>query len=163
MSTGTGLFRSALVAAVACLSVAHAQNAASLTSRHSSLRDRLAVNQFQRPLVLESSQGTDGLKGDIYALIDQPYKLVGPALRGADRWCDILILHLNVKRCSAAGSIPGQAGNDKLSLNIGRKFDQPPEEAYRFEFLYKVLAAQPDYLQVVLDADEVRWARATIA
>jgi hypothetical protein len=94
------------------------------------------------------------LKGDIYAQVDQPYSVAGPALQGAYRWCDILILHLNVKRCSTSTALPGQPGNHRLSLNVGRKFDQPPDEAYRFDFGYKVVAAQPDYLQVALDADE---------
>ena len=129
--------------------LAHAQDAASLKSRHAALRGELASNQFQRPLYLESNQTPGGLKGSIYALVEQPFAVVGPALQGMDPWCDILILHLNVKSCRASTSRAG----DTLSLNIGRKFDQPLADAYLVEFLYKVVAARPDYLQIVLNAE----------
>jgi hypothetical protein len=66
-----------------------------------------------------------------------------------DRWCDILILHLNVKQCHGSRSKSG----DVLSLAIGRKADQPVAEAYHFEFAYQVLAAQPDYLRVTLSSN----------
>ena len=32
--------------------------------------------------------------------------MVQQALQSADHWCDILILHLNVKRCQAGGRRP---------------------------------------------------------
>jgi len=146
----SGLIVSALFCILAGMPLAHAQDAASLRARHAALRELLASNQFQRPLYLASSQTPGGLKGDIYALVEQPYAVVGPALRGLDPWCDILILHLNVKSCRASTSKDG----DTLSLNIGRKFDQPLADAYLIEFLYKVVAAGPDYLQVVLNAED---------
>jgi hypothetical protein len=76
--------------------------------------------------------------------------VIGPALQAPDHWCDILILHLNVKRCRASTAEAG----DTLTLNIGRKFDRPQSDAYRLEFLHKVVATTPDYLQVVLSAEE---------
>ncbi|MNZ58641.1 hypothetical protein D3C78_766550 [compost metagenome] len=76
--------------------------------------------------------------------------MLGPALQGSDHWCDILILHLNVKSCRAASSEGGSA----LSLHVGRKFDQPLADAYPFEFRYKVVASTPDYLQLQLTAAE---------
>ena len=128
----------------------YAQAPESLKARHAALAEQLSDNPFQRPLHLESRQTEDTLQGDIYAVIEQPYAVVGPALQGIDRWCDILILHLNVKSCRA--SVP-KAG-DTLSLNIGRKFDRPLADEYLFEFLYTVTVASPDYLQVVLNAEE---------
>ncbi len=68
--------------------MAHAQDAAALKARHTDLRDALSSNVFQRPLVLESSERSDSLKGDILARIDQPFAVVGPALQGGERWCD---------------------------------------------------------------------------
>jgi len=130
--------------------LAQAQDAAGLKARHASLRDALASNAFGRPLVLLSKENAGSLKGDIYARIDQPFSVAGPALQGIDRWCDILILHLNVKRCMATNT---QAG-ESLGMVIGRKFDQPLADAYAFEFTYSVVATKPDYLQVMLHSDE---------
>lgn len=142
--------RVVLLFALAGMAPAHALDAASLTARHTALREQLASNQFKRPLYLESLEAAGRLKGDIYAQIEQPFSLVAPALQGMDRWCDILILHLNVKGCRASSPKAG----DTLRVSIGRKFDQPLSDAYGFEFLYRVVTASADYLQVVLSADE---------
>lgn len=135
---------------VAGMPAAQAQDAVSLQARYAALQEQLASNPFRHPLYLESSQTADELRGDIYALVEQPYAVVGPALQDLDQWCEILILHLNVKRCRAAG----QPARDRLSLNIGRKFNQPLADTYLVEFRYRVLAAGPDYLQVLLDAED---------
>ncbi len=140
----------ALALAAAGASPVHAQDAAALKSRHADLRDALSSNAFQRPLVLESSERADGLRGDIHARIDQPFEVVGAALQGVDRWCDILILHLNVKQCRGSNSKTA----DALQLVIGQKHDQPLDQAYRFAFAYDVVASRPDYLQVQLSASE---------
>lgn len=39
-----------------------------------------------------------------------------------------------------------------MSLNIGRKFDQPLADGYVFEFLYKPVVTRADYLQTALNA-----------
>lgn len=146
----SGLLRAALFCTLVGLPPAHAQDATSLKARHAALRQQLASNQFQRPLYLESSQSSGDIKGDIYALVEQPYAMVAPALQDIGHWCDILILHLNVKSCRVSSPKAGKT----LSLHIGRKFDQPLADAYLFEFLYKAVAAMPDYLRMVLNAEE---------
>jgi hypothetical protein len=129
---------------------AHAQDAMTLKARYADSQERLANNPFGRPMFLESAQSAEDLKGDVYSVIEHPFSTVQQALRGGDHWCDILILHLNVKSCKANGS--GAA--TRLVLAVGKKFDQPPDEAYRLEFAYRVSAATPDYLQVQLNADD---------
>ena len=148
MTPRTWLF--ALALALCGASSAQAQDAAALRARHAGLRDALTHNTFQRPIVLASSDRSDSLQGDIDARIDQPFAIVGPALQGLDHWCDILILHLNVKQCRSADS----KAADALQLVIGQKHDQPLDQAYRFAFAYQVVASRPDYLQVQLTADE---------
>jgi len=113
------------------------------------VRDRLASDQYPRPLYLESNVSRDVLRGDVYALFDQPFAVVGPALRDRDNWCVVLILHLNVKGCRPSNSNAGKA----LQVNVGRKFDQPLADTYLFEFQYE-MEADPGYLQVALSARE---------
>ena len=129
---------------------AQAQDAAALKARHAELTDSLANNAFGRPLALESAQTSNDLKGDIFSIVEYPYATVEQAVKPAANWCDILILHLNVKGCKATGA----DGGTTLSVAAGRKFDQPIEDAYKLEFAYKLAKASPDYLQVVLNADE---------
>ena len=100
--------------------------------------------------MLESTQSSGDLRGDVYAVIDQPFTVVAPALQGIDHWCDLLILHLNVKNCSRTGK-PGAA---LLSLVVGRKFDQPLDEGYKVDFNYSVPVANADYLRVQMAAEE---------
>jgi hypothetical protein len=128
---------------------AHAQDAPALRTRHDQLGDRLASNPFHRPLVLESTQSANGLKGDVYAVVDQPFGVVAPALQGTAHWCDVLILHLNVKHCSAAGAPPGEV----LRMVVGRKFDQPLEDGYKVAFAYSMPAAAADYLRIQMAAE----------
>ena len=115
---------------------AQAQDAAALRARQAALQDKFANNQFGRPLVLESTQTSGDLKGDVYAVVEYPFATVQQALQSPEHWCDILILHLNVKRCKTSGGAPKM-----LNLNVGRKFDQPIEDAYQLDFKYRVSAS----------------------
>ena len=128
---------------------AFAQDAAALRAKHDSLRAELANNPFQRPLVLESTQASGDLKGEVYAVVEQPFSVVGPALQGMDHWCELLILHLNVKGCGFSGKPPAEV----LALTVGRKFDQPLDEGHRVDFAYSAPAAGTDYLRVQMAAD----------
>jgi len=139
---------SACIATVACVPPAHAQDAAALLARHAALRAGLAHNAFGRPLVLDSSDASGLFRGEIHAVVAQPFAVVGPALQGMEQWCDVLMLHLNVKTCRSQGS--GDAST--LSLAVGRKFDQPISEAFQIDFAYRVVASHADYLQVALGA-----------
>jgi hypothetical protein len=138
------------VFALAAAVPVRAQDAASLKARDAVLQDTLTNSAFARPLFLESSERADNLQGDIHARIDQPFAVVGAAMRGSQHWCDILILHLNVKQCRADES----KGTETLQLLVGQKADQSLDQAYRFDFTYRVLTSRPDYVQVQLSADE---------
>ena len=137
-----------LAAALLLPGAALAQDAAALRAKHATLQEKYATNQFGRPLVLESTQTSGDLRGDVYTIVDHPFATVQQALQSIDHWCDILILHLNVKRCRANGA------TKLLSLNVGRKFDQPIEDAYELGFVWKVAAATPDYLLLQLSAED---------
>lgn len=138
-----------LVLALLIGSVAQAQDAGALRARYDSLRDKFASSAFARPLVLESTQNSGDLRGEVYAVVEQPFGIVGPALQGMDHWCELLILHLNVKGCSAAGKPPAEV----LSLVVGRKFDQPLDDGYKVEFAYTMPASTAEYLRVQMAAE----------
>jgi hypothetical protein len=126
-----------------------AQDAHALRARHAALRAQLADNPFGRPLYVESSENAGDHKGAIYAVIEQPFKHVGAALRRAAQWCDVLILQANVKNCEASNG-----GGETLSLFVARKPTDAPDRAYRADFSYDVPAAGADYLHVGLNAPE---------
>jgi hypothetical protein len=125
---------------------AFAQDAATLRNKNAAMQDKFASNQFGRPLVLESTQTAGDLRGDVYTVVEYPFAMVKQALQANEHWCDILILHLNVKRC--------KAGGNSITLNVGRKFDQALEDAYELEFDWRLAASTADYLSVQLSADQ---------
>jgi len=133
----------------ACADEVAAQPAALLSTRYEALRDQLSHNPYRRPLYLESSEISDGVKGEVFALVDYPFATAGAALNAPAQWCDILILHLNTKYCRASTAGPGSV----LDVGIGRKYDQSLDKAYRVDFVYRVVADTPNYLKVRLDAD----------
>jgi len=125
------------------------QDAQSLRARHAALRAALADNPFGRPLYVESSESSGAHKGEIYAVLEQPFNRVGSSLRHAAQWCGVLILQPNVKNCEASNG-----GAETLSLFVARKTTDALDQAYRTDFGYAVPAAGADYLHVALNAPE---------
>jgi hypothetical protein len=123
-------------------------DAGELRARHGELREQLRHNGYQRPLHIESAEGADTLKGDVHAVLDHPFTTVSEALKSPANWCGILILPFNTKYCHA---VQGGAG-PALLVRIGRKYDQPVEQAYRIDFAFRNLAAKPDYFESQLTA-----------
>jgi hypothetical protein len=139
-----------------CLGAAHApaqtapaDSAAALRERYAALQEPLRNNPFGRALHLDSVQNSGDLRGDIHAVVEHPFATLGAALGKAETWCDILILHLNVKQCG----VTRNAGGAMVAIHVGRKFDQPIEETHRVDFVFRQVAATPEYLHANLRAD----------
>lgn len=138
----------ALAAALAGPALAQdSPDAASLRAKHDEIRAQLERNEFGRPLYLVSSQDGDRMRGEVYAVVDYPFAQVA-GLQNPATWCDVLILPFNTKHCYAAG----RANDMHLRLRIGRKADQPAEQAFALDFSYRVTRVNPEYLRVQLDA-----------
>ncbi|MEK6662690.1 MAG: hypothetical protein AABY73_02370 [Pseudomonadota bacterium] len=120
-----------------------------LRAKHTELGKQLLNNQFQRALYLISEQSSNDLKGEIYAVVDYPFATVNAALNNPAHWCDVLLLHFNVKYCHASSNKAGTV----LSVNLGRKYYQPLGDAYRLEFNYRGVITTPDYFAVELNAE----------
>ena len=101
------------------------------------------TNRFGVPLYLQSEQTPDTLQGDVRALVEQPFDKVQTALADPKNWCDILILHPNVKRCRLNAV---RAGADaSMTVHLGR--NELP-----VQFSYEAAARTGDYLDVRLDS-----------
>ena len=121
-----------------------------LSTKYVSLTKALRNNPFQRPLVLESVESSNTLKGDVYAVVDYPFATVQTALQKPTSWCDVLILHLNTKYCKAHSDPKGA----RVKMVMGKKTPQALDDAYLVDLDYKLLRADQQYLGVKLDADE---------
>lgn len=127
-----------------------ASGATALNARYSELRSQLDSSPFGRPVVLQSSESGRNQNGDVYAVVEHPFNVVEQGLNEAKSWCDVMILPYNTKHCHAEG--PGRSTS--LTLRIGRKADQAPEDANPIKFRYAVESATADYLRVTLGAAE---------
>ncbi len=124
-------------------------SAAPLRAKYTELNKHLLNNQFQRALYLDSAESSTDLKGEIYAVVDYPFATVNDALNNPAHWCDVLILHINIKYCHTSSNQSGTV----LTVSLGRKHDQPLEDAYRAEFNYRGVITTPDYFAVELNAE----------
>ena len=122
---------------------AFAQDGPALQAKHEALASRLANNPFQRRLALDSSECNSQLSGDIYAVVDHPFAELA-ALEKPANWCEVLMLHLNTKHCVVKGDI--------VDVAVGRKFDQPLDQAQRVQFNWGGATAGADYMAVHMAA-----------
>lgn len=115
-----------------------------LKQKYEQIRAQLEKSAFGRPLHLDSGDAKGKMSGDVYAVLDQPFKRVSDGLGSAKQWCEVLVLPFNVQKCESEGG--------KLKLYVGRKPTSPIEEATQLDFSYSVTAKSADHLQVKLAA-----------
>lgn len=90
--------------------------------------------RLARPMKLQSAEAASGvLRGDAYGFVDVPFERLAFALGEPQRWCEMLLLHINNKGCSTADD-PAHAG---LSLKVARRYDIPPDKAFTIDFTFK--------------------------
>lgn len=132
-------------------SSAPGSEASTLLEKHETLKPQLAQNIYHRPLVFESTETSSTVSSSVYAVLDSPFPAVSMTFIKPDRWCEVLILHLNTKYCQASTDA---AKSGKLAVNIGKKTAQPLANTFSLEFSHRVTAATPHYLAVQLHADK---------
>lgn len=132
-----------------CFATEPDMSVVALRAKYTELSRQLLNNQFQRSLYLNSKESPHDLQGDIYAVVDYPFAAVNTALNNPAHWCDVLILHVNIKYCHAAST----NGGTVLTVNLGKKYDQPLADTYGGEFNYHAMVTTPDYFAVELTAN----------
>jgi len=108
----------------------------------------LKGNSFGLPLVVNSVEQEDKVHVDVYGIFNSPFSSVVESLKVPANWCDIVSLHPNVKACTYRG----QAGGWLLTFYPGKKVYQPPDDARKVLYRYRIVAQQPRYLHIDLDA-----------
>jgi hypothetical protein len=140
----------AAAALTAVLPLAAHADAGSLRARYADLRDELRSNNFGRAMHVDSADASGTLQGDVYAVLDHPLEKVSGALRAPGAWCDIMLLPFNTKYCHAQA----KPGEERLLVRIGRKYNQPVDQAFKLTFNYRNVAATPEYFESRLNASE---------
>jgi len=141
-----------LIFSICCANAYSAEKPASnipLRAKYTELTKQLNNNQFKRALYLNSMESSHDLKGEIYAVVDYPFAKVNQALNNPEHWCDVLILHINIKYCHADENKKGTI----LTVNLGKKDAQSLSDAYRVDFTYQEIITTPDYFALELNAE----------
>lgn len=117
-----------------------------LRAQYQALTEQLKHNQFKIPLHINSKESNNQLTGEIFAVVDYPFSTVNTALNNSAHWCDVLILHINIKYCSAV-----EAKKDtKLTVYLGKKEAQTLKDAHLINFDYRTVASTSDYFALEL-------------
>jgi hypothetical protein len=121
-----------------------------LLSGYPAIRTSLEKNQFGAPIRLESVEASGTLRVDMYGILQTPFAAVRVALLSPAGWCDITSLHVNIKACTWNRA----EDYSLLTLYSGRKYYQPPADAYQLKLKFRVVSQQPDYFDLALTANE---------
>jgi hypothetical protein len=144
-----GLTRAMSIAALAFMAssaaLAGPESASALRGRHAQLASQIERSPFQRPMVVQSQEGGNQLQGSVDAVLPQPFTLARDHLQRPEALCEILMLQINTKQCAINGR--------ELVVHIGRKNDQPVEDAYRVAFTLQPQTSTDDYMSLRLGAD----------
>jgi len=119
-----------------------------LLAKYPAIKPRLEKNQFGIPLYLESREEYSSLHVDVYGIFDYPFDGVRDALQAPDNWCDINSMLFNIKACT----FRKMSNQWLLTLYSGRKYYQPPKDAYKLDFSFRLAATQREYLDIALAA-----------
>lgn len=97
------------------------------------------------------SEEKDGLlRSDVGTSLGEPFADLRDTLSRPQAWCEFLPLVFNVKSCTSHE----RDGRTELTLYVGRKFFETPEEAIRLTYSFQVRESEKDRLRVVLSAPE---------
>jgi hypothetical protein len=138
----------AAVLAAACVawsSAASAQTgAASLRGIYEKQAVALAASPFGRPVLLSSSETGKSLEGEVYGVLDRSLSDMKGVLDTPTRWCEMLMLHLNNRKCRADDA------KQTLILSVVPKYDVPVEQAADLSFVVRRESATADYYDATL-------------
>lgn len=120
-----------------------------LLGQYAALKTKLENNQFGIPLHVESREESDSLRVDVYGIFDYPFNAVSQSLQKPDSWCDINSLLINIK----ASTFSKVSGEWLLTLYSGRKYYQPPKDAFKLDLGFHIATANKEYLAIKLAGD----------
>ena len=131
-----------------CLAYGSSLAATALREGFEARRAQPAPALIDHAVYLDSAESASAMQGQVYALVDHPFVEVRQALSQPGPWCDILILHLNVKYCRLSGT----AGQEVLNAGLGQKNDQALDEVSWLRLAYRLVRTQPQQLKLELVA-----------
>lgn len=123
-----------------------------LSSTYDKLQKTLLDSQhkynFHTPLYIHSEVFEGKATGHVYAVLPHSFAAVTHTFESTSGWCNAASLHVNVKTCTTHQT-PGQS---QVSLYVGEKDYQEPDDAYQIDYQYRNIARSNRYLHTDLNA-----------
>lgn len=120
-----------------------------LKELHEKVEHLLEESTPEHPFYLHAEARKHVESGDAAFYMPAPFDELSLALADVANWCDILPLHLNVKGCV----FDDAAGDAVLTLYLGHKGYQSPEDAHRIDYEFSSEVGG-DYFEARFYADE---------
>lgn len=117
-----------------------------LLEKYPAIQTNLEQNQFGIPLYLESKEKDSNLHVDLYGILNYSFDRVKEALQSPNAWCEITSLLCNIK-ASICCKVSDQW---RLTIYTGRKNYQPPKDAYKQDFAFRIAALEQGYVDIEL-------------
>lgn len=99
-------------------------------------------------LQFRSHEEKGSITAEIRGTIDYPFSQLSGALTNPSSWCEFLPLVFNIKSCVQES----RGDQDLLTLYVGRKFFETPEEAMQIEYVFRVQEQSKNRLRMLLFA-----------
>jgi hypothetical protein len=147
------VFLASAFCALAALAPADKRSGAdgeALRAKATQLREPLARSTFGRPLLLSAKEDNHRLTSEAYAVLQNGFGGAQLPLADPAEWCDVLMLPFNTKHCEVTSDARGTV----LTMYVGRKYSTPLDETFKLSFRYRVAARTPNYVHVMLTADQ---------
>lgn len=124
------------------------RTAESLIDKYHNIEKELETSSLPIPFYLESGVNKNASHADIYGAIKHPFPIVENELQSSANWCDILLLHDNVRACTH------EKAEDTRQITVYEvnRFNEPLEDAYQIKFRYHLLEQQPAFFDISLAA-----------
>ena len=140
--------------AVLCLAAlggplaAQENSASALASRYAAQRAQIEASALGVPVLVSSVETGEITRGELDAVLAQPFETLAAGLSVPSQWCQIVLLHLNIKACTHENG----DGQDWLTLYNGRKVFERPDQAHPVRFAFRASDSRSGHLNVELSA-----------
>ena len=116
------------------------------------IQSALESSPYGEPIHIESVLTGDSSQGEVYAVLSHSYTALRTALSSPAHWCEILLLHLNVKACNApqASKVTTEMDRSHIVLYVGQKRFQSLQQAYPMDYEFHVDMATERTLKIEL-------------
>lgn len=138
------------VALAICPAYAKARGAESLLSVYAAARPILDDPDQRNPFYMTAAVKKNKQAGEAAMYFEQPFSEIANTLSNSSSWCTVLILHLNVKACTYSA---GNKGDESLTVYLGRKFYQDPDDAFVMTYNFQT-DRQDNYFSALITADK---------